>query len=340
MKSPARRAVLDGVFWQMPRQLDAKAAGQRQDGDPVEHHRPRRRAASTRYLLEVERGTARTNRGIEGPDPKLTITMDGVEFLRLISGNSDPMAAYFKGRIQLAGDIMVAAQLAQIFKMPGGERGPSTEDGPATANGGGELDDPSPTDAPAPAARRGYSETSCMRRGRRSSCAAWSSALDRSRPWTAWTWWCPPGVCFGLLGPNGAGKSTTMRMLTAQTLADEGAIEVLGYTLPRESKQARMAMGVVPQLDNLDVELTARQILDVFAQPVPGAARRARPPRWSARWTSPTCARAPTRSSATSRAGCAAACSSRAASSTARSWCCSTSRRWALTRRCARSCGR
>jgi lipooligosaccharide transport system ATP-binding protein len=74
-----------------------------------------------------------------------------------------------------------------------------------------------------------------------------------------------PGVCFGLLGPNGAGKSTTMRMLTAQTLADEGTIEVLGYTLPRESKQARMAMGVVPQLDNLDVELTARQILEVFA---------------------------------------------------------------------------
>ena len=76
----------------------------------------------------------------------------------------------------------------------------------------------------------------------------------------------PHGVCFGLLGPNGAGKSTTMRMLTAQTLATEGEIEVLGYTLPRESKQARMAMGVVPQLDNLDVELTARQILDVFAQ--------------------------------------------------------------------------
>jgi lipooligosaccharide transport system ATP-binding protein len=75
----------------------------------------------------------------------------------------------------------------------------------------------------------------------------------------------PHGACFGLLGPNGAGKSTTMRMLTAQTLADEGTIEVLGYTLPRESKQARMAMGVVPQLDNLDVELTARQILEVFA---------------------------------------------------------------------------
>jgi lipooligosaccharide transport system ATP-binding protein len=75
-----------------------------------------------------------------------------------------------------------------------------------------------------------------------------------------------PGICFGLLGPNGAGKSTTMRMLTAQTLADEGTIEVLGYRLPDESKQARMAMGVVPQLDNLDVELTCRQILSVFAR--------------------------------------------------------------------------
>jgi lipooligosaccharide transport system ATP-binding protein len=76
----------------------------------------------------------------------------------------------------------------------------------------------------------------------------------------------PTGVCFGLLGPNGAGKSTTMRMLTTQTLADEGAIEVLGYTLPGQSKQARMEMGVVPQLDNLDTELTARQILSVFAR--------------------------------------------------------------------------
>jgi lipooligosaccharide transport system ATP-binding protein len=84
------------------------------------------------------------------------------------------------------------------------------------------------------------------------------------------------GVCFGLLGPNGAGKSTTMRMLTAQALADAGGISVLGYELPGESKQARLEMGVVPQLDNLDVELTARQILTVFARlyRVPRAERR------------------------------------------------------------------
>jgi lipooligosaccharide transport system ATP-binding protein len=87
----------------------------------------------------------------------------------------------------------------------------------------------------------------------------------------------PEGSCLGLLGPNGAGKSTTMRMLTAQAIADQGAINVLGYQLPRDSKQARALCGVVPQLDNLDVELTARQNLAVFARlyRVPRAERRA-----------------------------------------------------------------
>src|ERR1700757_2953817 len=71
----------------------------------------------------------------------------------------------------------------------------------------------------------------------------------------------PRGVCFGLLGPNGAGKSTTMRMLTAQALADEGEIDVLGFRLPRESKQSRLWVGGGPQLDNPALQLTCRQIL-------------------------------------------------------------------------------
>jgi lipooligosaccharide transport system ATP-binding protein len=75
----------------------------------------------------------------------------------------------------------------------------------------------------------------------------------------------PYGKCVGLLGPNGAGKSTTMKTLTAQVIADEGELEVLGFRLPEESKQARAEMGVVPQLDNLDVSLTVEQNLLVFA---------------------------------------------------------------------------
>src|SRR5437763_15457768 len=69
----------------------------------------------------------------------------------------------------------------------------------------------------------------------------------------------PYGECVGLLGPNGAGKSTTMKALTAQVIADEGEIEVLGHRLPEDSKQARAQMGVVPQLANLDVSLTVEQ---------------------------------------------------------------------------------
>ena len=75
----------------------------------------------------------------------------------------------------------------------------------------------------------------------------------------------PEGTCVGLLGPNGAGKSTTMRLLTAQSIADEGELEVLGFRLPGESKAARAECGVAPQLDNLDVTLTVEQNLLVFA---------------------------------------------------------------------------
>ena len=76
----------------------------------------------------------------------------------------------------------------------------------------------------------------------------------------------PEGICLGLLGPNGAGKSTTMRLLTGQAIADAGELRVLGRELPAESKSARAAMGVVPQLDNLDIDVTVEDNLAVYAR--------------------------------------------------------------------------
>lgn len=86
----------------------------------------------------------------------------------------------------------------------------------------------------------------------------------------------PAGQCVGLLGPNGAGKSTTIKALTAQVIADRGELEVLGYELPKDSKQARAEMGVVPQLDNLDTDLTVEQNLLVFTYlyRIPGKDRK------------------------------------------------------------------
>jgi lipooligosaccharide transport system ATP-binding protein len=76
----------------------------------------------------------------------------------------------------------------------------------------------------------------------------------------------PEGICLGLLGPNGAGKSTTMRLITGQALPDSGELRALGHELPGDSKAARAEMGVVPQLDNLDVDVTVEDNLAVYAR--------------------------------------------------------------------------
>src|SRR5690348_2564169 len=76
----------------------------------------------------------------------------------------------------------------------------------------------------------------------------------------------PEGICLGLLGPNGAGKSTTMRLLTGQAIPDGGELRALGHELPGESKEARLKMGVVPQLDNLDIDVTVEDNLAVYAR--------------------------------------------------------------------------
>ena len=73
------------------------------------------------------------------------------------------------------------------------------------------------------------------------------------------------GECFGLLGPNGAGKSTTIRMILGLSPISAGSLEVLGRPIPRELRAVRARCGVVPQSDNLDVDLTVAANLRVYA---------------------------------------------------------------------------
>jgi lipooligosaccharide transport system ATP-binding protein len=74
------------------------------------------------------------------------------------------------------------------------------------------------------------------------------------------------GEAFGFLGPNGAGKSSTMRMIGCTSPPSGGELRILGMDPVRDGPAIRARLGVCPQLDNLDPELTVRENLTTYAR--------------------------------------------------------------------------
>ena len=74
------------------------------------------------------------------------------------------------------------------------------------------------------------------------------------------------GESFGLLGPNGAGKSTTMRIISATSQRTSGTISILGLDPEKHGPQVRAHLGVVPQQDNLDNDLTVSENLYIYGR--------------------------------------------------------------------------
>jgi len=72
--------------------------------------------------------------------------------------------------------------------------------------------------------------------------------------------------CFGLLGPNGAGKTTTLRLLLGLTEPDGGSMAMLGLPVPQQAREARMKVGIVPQMDNLDPDFSVYENLLVYGR--------------------------------------------------------------------------
>ncbi|MFA9430476.1 ABC transporter ATP-binding protein [Egicoccus sp. AB-alg2] len=75
-----------------------------------------------------------------------------------------------------------------------------------------------------------------------------------------------PGEAFGFLGPNGAGKSSTMRMIGAVSPVTEGTLRVLGRDPATDGPEIRARLGVVPQEDALDLELTLEENLLIYGR--------------------------------------------------------------------------
>src|SRR5438128_3539744 len=74
------------------------------------------------------------------------------------------------------------------------------------------------------------------------------------------------GECFGLPGPNGAGKTTTLRCCLGLTDPNAGEIELVGESVPRSARRARMRVGIVPQMDNLDPDFTVVENLRIYGR--------------------------------------------------------------------------
>ncbi|HEY6380038.1 MAG TPA: ABC transporter ATP-binding protein [Candidatus Dormibacteraeota bacterium] len=74
------------------------------------------------------------------------------------------------------------------------------------------------------------------------------------------------GEAFGFLGPNGAGKTSTMRMVGCVSPVTEGTLRVLGMDPARDGPRIRARLGVVPQADTLDQELSVRENLQIYAR--------------------------------------------------------------------------
>ncbi|HEX7171033.1 MAG TPA: ABC transporter ATP-binding protein [Candidatus Limnocylindria bacterium] len=87
-----------------------------------------------------------------------------------------------------------------------------------------------------------------------------------------------PGKAFGFLGPNGAGKTSTMRMIACSSPVTEGALSVIGMDPRTQAREIKARLGVVPQIDNLDTELTVRENLEMYARyfDIPGDVFRRR----------------------------------------------------------------
>jgi lipooligosaccharide transport system ATP-binding protein len=74
------------------------------------------------------------------------------------------------------------------------------------------------------------------------------------------------GEVFGFLGPNGAGKTSTMRMIGCTSPRSGGDLQVMGMDPATHASEIKARIGVVPQIDNLDMELTVRENLEMYAR--------------------------------------------------------------------------
>jgi SCP-2 sterol transfer family len=118
IQTPARGLIIAAIFWQMPRHIDVQRSTL---NSSVEWQvTGRADGGADRYRLDFSDGRCRVRRAGGGDDdqPALTVTLSAGELVRLVTRRSNPVAAFFTGRITIAGNATVAAKLGALFLEP------------------------------------------------------------------------------------------------------------------------------------------------------------------------------------------------------------------------------
>jgi putative sterol carrier protein len=114
MSGPDRTKILDAVFNRMPALFRADKAG---DTQAVIHWNVTGGAAPDVYETVIENGAC-TVTSTPVRDPKLSMTMDALTLLKVVSGDGNPMMMFMTGKVKAKGDLGIAAQIAKLFDIP------------------------------------------------------------------------------------------------------------------------------------------------------------------------------------------------------------------------------
>jgi putative sterol carrier protein len=116
MKSDSRKPILDAIFSRFPALFRADRAGAT---NAVIHWNitDRPDGGADTYELVIANGTCVLSPTAE-KDPKLTVTVGPVDFLKVVSGNGNPMMMFMTGKLKAKGDLGLAANIANLFDMP------------------------------------------------------------------------------------------------------------------------------------------------------------------------------------------------------------------------------
>jgi putative sterol carrier protein len=116
MQSDARDTILDGVFFRMPQLFRADRAGDTQT--VIQWNITDKPGGGTDvYETVIENGACNVNKG-STRDPKLALSLASLDFLKVVSGDGNPMMLFMTGKVKAKGDLALAANIAKLFDIP------------------------------------------------------------------------------------------------------------------------------------------------------------------------------------------------------------------------------